>query len=78
MISSQPADKGTVYMGDGAFGAVLQPLCHPDASMHIFAKFKSSHNMWISQISSKEVHHIAIDSHGNKLDEFTQDPLDYK
>ena len=34
--SNQPAENGTVYVGDGAYGAVLAMLCKPDATVDIF------------------------------------------
>lgn len=70
--SSQPAQNGTVYVGDGAYGAVLSMLCKPDATMEIFQTFKNKNNVWISKITEKAVYHKAINSHGQLLDQFVQ------
>ena len=70
--SSQPAENGTVYVGDGAFGAIRNMICKPDATVDIFEVHKAKNNMWISSINADEVQHIAIDSLGNKIDEFVQ------
>lgn len=48
--SSQPAENGTVYVGDGAYGAVLSFTCKPDATMNIFEKHMDKNNMWVSEI----------------------------
>jgi len=66
--SSQPAENGTVYVGDGAYGAVLTFLCKPDATMEIFEKHGGKNNVWISFVREKEVSHVAIDNHGTVID----------
>jgi hypothetical protein len=48
LIGSAPSDKGTVYVGDGNYGAVTAEHCTPDASMPIFQKFLKANNFWIS------------------------------
>jgi len=48
--SNQPAENGTVYVGDGAYGAVLAMTCKPDATMNIFDVFKNKNNFWLSEI----------------------------
>ena len=48
--ANQPAEGGTVYVGDGAYGAVLSMICKPDATMDIFQTFKNKNNVWISEI----------------------------
>ena len=46
--------------------------------MNIFQKHGQSNNVWISYIGEKEVRHIALDSHGKVIDEFTQDSQAYR
>lgn len=48
--SNQPAENGTVYVGDGAYGAVLAMLCKPDATVDLFQTYKNKNNVWISEI----------------------------
>jgi hypothetical protein len=76
--ASQPAENGTVYVGDGAYGAVLSFLCKPDATMDIFHKHGASNNVWVSYIGQKEVRHVALDSQGRVIDEFSQDNQAYR
>lgn len=33
LIGNQPAKKGTVYLGDGAFGAIVLDNCTPDKTI---------------------------------------------
>lgn len=78
--SSQPAENGTVYVGDGAYGAVLTFVCKPDATMNIFDVHGAKNNVWISVIDGGkgEVRHVALDPKGNKIDEFVQMTSAYK
>jgi hypothetical protein len=78
LVGSSPAEKGTVYVGDGAYGALISEMCHPDASLGIFETFSKSNNFWYSEIYSDRVMHIAYDSHGKIIDNFTQLVSDYK
>lgn len=78
LVGSSPADKGTVYVGDGAYGALISELCHPDASLGIFETFSKSNNFWSSDIFADRVEHTAYDSHGRIIDHFTQYAADYK
>jgi hypothetical protein len=61
-----------VYVGDGAYGAVLSFSCKPDATVNIFEVYKAKNNMWVSYIKADEVQHVAVDSHGNIIDKFSQ------
>jgi hypothetical protein len=67
-----------VYVGDGAYGALISEMCNPDASLGIFETFSKSNNFWLSEIRSDRVDHWAYDSHGRIIDKFTQYVADYK
>lgn len=53
-------------------------MCHPDASLGIFETFSKSNNFWSSDIYRDKVVHVAYDSHGRIIDNFTQLVSDYK
>lgn len=39
LTGNTPSDNGTVYVGDGAYGAIRSEFCKPDATMDIFEAF---------------------------------------
>lgn len=78
LIGSNPSEKGTVYVGDGAYGALISEMCTPDASMDIFDSFSKSNNFWLSEIYQDRVVHTAYDSHNKIIDHFTQLVSDYR
>ena len=78
MIGNTPKQNGTVYLGDGAFGAITSEFCKPDITIDIFDSFTRSNNMWLSTIYADRVDHIAYNSHGQVLDKFTQYASAYK
>ncbi len=78
MVGNAPQDKGTVYVGDGAYGAIISEMCHPDASLGIFETFAKTNNFWLSEIRSDRVEHWAYNAHGKIIDNFTQIISDYK
>lgn len=59
-------------MGDGAYGAIASEMCRPDITVDLFDAWSTDNNMWFSTIYADRVEHIAYDSHGNKIDTFTQ------
>lgn len=78
LIGSNPSDAGTVYVGDGAYGALISEMCNPDVTLDIFASFSKSNNFWMSDIYGDRVEHVAYDSHGAIIDKFTQKIADYR
>jgi hypothetical protein len=78
LVGNTPKENGTVYVGDGAYGAIIGEMCHPDITVDIFAKYSKSNNMWLSEIYSDRVEHLAFDSNGNIIDTFIQYADAYK
>jgi hypothetical protein len=78
MIGNTPSENGTVYVGDGAYGALISEMCTPDITFDIFDSFSKSNNMWLSEIYEDRVEHFAYDSHGHIIDNFTQFSETYK
>lgn len=78
MVGNAPQDRGTVYVGDGAYGAIISEMCHPDVSLGIFETFAKTNNFWLSEIRSDRVEHWAYNAHGKIIDNFTQIISDYK
>ncbi len=75
---SQPEENGTVYLGDGAYGAIIQEFCKPDITLDIFKTHGKLNNFWLSVIGEKEVEHWAYDIHGHVIDHFVQQADAYK
>lgn len=50
-----PTENGTVYVGDGAFGAIPDEICKPDKTIPIFEKTNLQNNFWISIVGDKKV-----------------------
>ena len=74
LVGSTPTENGTVYLGDGAYGAILSEFCTPDVTMDIFATWsKHANNMWVTDIGRDKVVHTAYDSRGGIIDTFEQD-----
>lgn len=78
MVGSSPSEKGTVYVGDGAYGALIEEMCRPDVTMDIFMTFSKSNNFWVSDIYADRVEHVAYNSHNQIIDKFTQYVSDYQ
>jgi len=41
-------ENGTVYLGEGCFGAIPNPICKPDATSEYFAVIGEFNNFWVS------------------------------
>ena len=78
MIGNTPKENGTVYVGDGAYGAIISEMCKPDITVDIFDAFSKSNNFWLSSIYADRVEHVAYNSHGKVIDQFTQDVEAYR
>ena len=78
LIGNTPKQNGTVYVGDGAYGAIIAEMCRPDITVDIFDAYSKSNNLWLSEIYADRVDHVAYDSHGNIIDKFTQYAEAYK
>lgn len=72
LVGNTPKENGTVYVGDGAYGAIIGEMCTPDITMDIFDAYAKSNNMWLSEIYENKVVHTAYNSHGKIIDNFTQ------
>jgi len=55
LIGNTPKENGTVYVGDGAYGAIISEMCTPDITMDIFEAYSKSNNMWLSTIYQDRV-----------------------
>ena len=56
LISSSPVEKGgTVYVGDGSYGALQDTPCRPDATMGIFETYGNSNNFWMTDVFADRV-----------------------
>ena len=57
MVGNTAKANGTVYVGDGAYGAILDlpGHCTPDITVDIFDAFGKSNNMWLSVITADKV-----------------------
>ncbi len=77
LVGSSPTEFGTVYLGDGAYGAIISQMCKPDVTVDIFDAFAKKNNFWLTEITENKVEHWAYDSHGNLIDHFTQNPQNY-
>ena len=78
LLGNSPKENGTVYLGDGAYGAVISQFCKPDITVDIFDTYSKSNNMWLSEIYADRVQHIAFDNHGKVIDKFNQYASSYK
>lgn len=78
LIGNTPRENGTVYVGDGAYGAIISEMCTPDITVDIFDAYGKSNNMWLSEIYEDKVMHVAYNSHGKIIDKYTQDWASYK
>ena len=36
LVGSSPKEFGTVYVGDGAYGAIVEEFCRPDVTVDVF------------------------------------------
>ena len=72
LVGSTPNPNGTVYVGDGAYGAIISEMCNPDITMNIFDTFSKSNNFWLSEIYADRVDHFAYNSTGDIIDKFSQ------
>jgi hypothetical protein len=52
---NSPNENGTVYLGDGAYGALISEMCHPDATIDIFDSYSKMNNFWVSDIYADRV-----------------------
>jgi hypothetical protein len=51
LVGSNPTQYGTVYMGDGAYGAIISEMCKPDVTMDIFDAYAKKNNFWLTEIT---------------------------
>ena len=72
MVGNTPTENGTVYVGDGAYGAIISEMCTPDITLDIFDAYSKSNNMWLSVIHADKVEHFAYNSHGKIIDQYEQ------
>lgn len=52
---NSPNENGTIYLGDGAYGALISEMCHPDATIDIFDSYSKMNNFWVSDIYADRV-----------------------
>jgi hypothetical protein len=74
LVGSNPTKFGTVYMGDGAYGAIISEMCKPDVTMEIFDAYAKMNNFWLTEITENKVEHWAYNSTGIVIDNFVQYP----
>lgn len=67
---SMPSENGTVYVGDGAFGAIPSLGCTPDKTIPIFETHFNQNNFWLSVVDNKKVQHVAYNNSGAIIDQF--------
>lgn len=72
-----PTENGTVYVGDGAFGAIPSEFCTPDKSIPIFETHYNQNNFWLTIVGDKKVQHIAYNNSAAIIDRFEQDVSAY-
>jgi hypothetical protein len=77
MRGNTPTDDGTVYLGDGAFGAIASDFCTPDKTTPIFDVQTNQNNFWISTVDNKQVQHSAYNTSGHIIDNFVQKVQSY-
>ena len=65
MRNSQSHPNGTIYLGDGSWGAdLVQCKDHPDYVVNEQTK----HHVWVTTITRSVVSHRAIDEYGIESD----------
>lgn len=72
LTGNTPTQNGTVYVGDGAYGAIIAEMCNPDITVDIFDAYGKSNNMWLSEVYADRVVHTAYNSLGVKIDTYSQ------
>ena len=72
LIGNIYRENGTVYVGDGSFGALLKDGCTPDRTVDLFAKQGNINHFWMSIVNDYQVTHTAHDTRGRVVDNFTQ------
>ena len=70
-------ENGTVYVGDGSFGAILQESCKPDRTVDLFVKQGNMNHFWLSVVTNYSVTHSAYNTKGEVIDNFSQDVATY-
>lgn len=73
-----PTDNGTVYVGDGAFGALVSEFCTPDKTLSIFEHTNNQNNFWLSLVDDQKVSHVAYNNSGHIIDTFEQSTSSYR
>lgn len=69
-----PPGEGTIYIGDGSWGALLHNCTPIDSDLMVLQD--TINHVWIITIDLVEtntIHFRAIDDEGNELDDFTRD-----
>lgn len=72
-----PVSNGTVYVGDGSFGAIVDEMCKPDSTVNIFEKALNQNNFWLSVVDHQNVTHVAYNNSGHIIDSFWQATENY-
>lgn len=65
-------ENGTVYVGDGSFGAIVEEKCRPDRTVALFEKQGNINHFWLSVVDNHTVSHAAYNTTGAVIDQFTQ------
>jgi hypothetical protein len=67
---SQPDPNGTVYLGEGAWGAIRTHWA--PANVDITEKIKASNSVWVIKVfgESKQIQFTALNEHNEIIDEF--------
>jgi hypothetical protein len=70
LVGNYPAQggNGTVYLGDGSYGAIPNPACAMDQEINIFETMAEWNNFWVTQILPDRLEHRAYGLNGLIID----------
>ncbi len=64
-------DRGTVYIGDGAWGVGERDIHDPGETWYL-REAKSVRHFILATLQGKHIHHLMVDEHGNHIDEYPE------